>query len=319
LVLVGRSRMGLGLLRVSLELAEQLGDPTAQIRPLNNLVSFLATRDLRGARSYAEQGLAVVRRAGDREWGLTLTASAAHVYWLAGDWEATLAFAGDLDYENENGPVLDLLTAYAAAIREARAMPSYIPEIQDLPTGMRTDILLVAGRALLASFVARAEGDIAAAAEQSETAIREYVSTSGVDDDFPLFWLTALDDRLAIGDTEGARRLCGLVSEAPRGSVPPLVRSMLPWLQGRVAGLDDEAGPLLANGVDALRDFGAVFFLGRALTDEAAWLRARNDDAAAAPLLTEAAGVFESLGAKAWLSRIEEAELGVTQVAPAGT
>ena len=68
-VSVGRPRMGLGLLRVSLDLARELDQPKIQLRPLNNLVSFLATRDLVAARGYAEEGLAIVRRLGDREWG----------------------------------------------------------------------------------------------------------------------------------------------------------------------------------------------------------------------------------------------------------
>src|SRR5262249_61125133 len=84
---VGRPRMGLGLLRVSLDLARELDDPTIRLKPLNNLVSFLATRDLRAAIPYAEEGLAVVRRLRDREWGISLGGSVMHVSWTTGRWD----------------------------------------------------------------------------------------------------------------------------------------------------------------------------------------------------------------------------------------
>jgi class 3 adenylate cyclase/tetratricopeptide (TPR) repeat protein len=306
LVLVGRSRMGLGLLRVSLELARELGDPSSQLKPLNNLVSFLATRDLSAAVDYAEQGLAVVRRAGDREWGLTLVGSAAHVYWNAGAWDEALALMDDLDYESDHGPILVLLAAYAASIRAARGLPLAVPEIRDLPIGMRTDVVLTAARGLVASFGARATGDFATAARVSEAALVEYGTTSGVDDDFPIFWVTAMGDQLEIGNLAGAQRLCAIVADTPRGHVPMLVRALLPWFQARVnalAGNDDAVDALFAVAATALREFGAEFYLARALLDHAEWLSSVGRTADAPPLVEEALEKFTRLQAGPWLER----------------
>ncbi|MDQ1695363.1 MAG: hypothetical protein QOJ03_716, partial [Frankiaceae bacterium] len=166
LVLVGRSRMGLGLLRVSLDLAKELGDPTIQLKPLNNLVSFLATRDLRASRGYAEEGLALVRRLGDREWGLTLMSSSVHTFWHLGDWDALIALAAEVDYEVEHGPVVILIQNYAQTVRLARGEASDLPQLQGLPSGTRTDVVLDAATALLESLVARSGGDLIKAAER---------------------------------------------------------------------------------------------------------------------------------------------------------
>ena len=308
LVLVGRSHMGLGLLRVALDLSRELGDPVAQMKPLNNMASFLATRDLRRAKEYAEEGLAITRRGGDREWILTMLGSAIHVYWNAGEWDTAAALTGEVEAEGQHSPTLLLVTAYAAAINDARGRPFKIPEIWEAPVGMRTDVLLGAVRELVDAYRARQVDDTAAATSHSQTAIREFMTTSGFDDDYPIFWVSGVDDALKAGDTDVAAALVGAVARAPRGHLSALNRALLPWLKARAdaaSGAHDDVDADLTAAESALRDFGAPFYLGRALLDHAEWLEGRGRTAESLTLADEAAALFRRLAATPWLNRAE--------------
>jgi hypothetical protein len=298
--------MGLGLLRVSLDLARELGDPMTQIKPLNNLVSFLATRDLRASRGYAEEGLALVRRLGDKEWGLTLIGSAVHTYWNIGEWDALLELVDEIDYDVERSPVATFTRSYALAVQLARGETPAAPDVQAVPSGIRTDVVLDAGTALLESFSARLTGDVSKAADRSRAALLDFNASSGVDDDFPIFWVTALDDRLELGDVDTAREMLAIVANEPRGHVPPLVRALYSWLEARVAvlaGEDGEVGAQFAAAAETLRDFGTVFPYARALLDHAEWLTARDRGDEALALANQAEEVFSRLRAQPWVER----------------
>jgi class 3 adenylate cyclase/tetratricopeptide (TPR) repeat protein len=326
LVLVGRSRMGLGLLQVSMDLARESGDPTTQLRPINNLISFLSTRDLPRARAYAQEGIAIVRRLGDQQWGAYILGSAAHTYWNAGDWDDVLAIDDDhlVELEDDLSPLRALIFAYLAAVREARGLPAKIPSLSDVPSGMRADVILEATEALLDSFRRRAAGDVQGAATLSARSVELVVAASGIDDDFALFWTTAVNDQLRAGETTTARTIVDHVGSAPVGHVTPLLRAMLPWMKARVAMAEGDSADSDAAYVaseHALREFGAPFYLAQSLLDHASWLAAhgRLDDCQSRR--AQARELLTGLGATAWLTRADgDALVDVSSAgAPAGT
>jgi hypothetical protein len=291
-----------------------------QLRPLNNLVSFLATRDLAAAQQYGEEGLAIVRRLGDREWGLNLLSSVVHVEWTAGRWSHALALIDELAPTGENSSVMALLAGYVAMIREARGEPLGIPQEAMNPLGLRADVILDAARLFLEAAQARVAGDFAAASEASVSAARKYIDTSGLDDDFPLFWIGAIEDALASGEVERAKELVELVTSAAVGHVPPYVRAQLPRLRALVQAAAGEHenvhGDFLAAAT-ALQGFGALFYLARTKLDHAEWLVLQGRGEETTALLTEAQELFESLDATPWLLRVQQ--LAPTRAASAGT
>ena len=325
LILDGRSHMGLGLLQVSLELARRTDDPKLELRPLNNLVSFLATREPTLARSYAEAGLAVVRRIGDRDWGQYLLASSGHVYWNLGAWDDALAVIAEAvqGLELETSSTTPVMYVYAAAISDARGEITPVPVILPAQSGQHTDLMLEAGLLLTEAAVVRRAGDLRKAAELSRKAFDSCHLASGIDDDFPIFWFLAIDDQLAVGDAATAREILAVVGDAPRGRVPVLQAAALPWLRARIDAAAGESADVEADfraGIDKLRQFGAPFFLARALLDHAEWLDERGQVAAAMPLATEALDLFTMLGAAAWSPRAARiAGTEFTPVVPAGT
>ena len=324
LILDGRSHMGLGLLQVALDLAQRSDDPKLALRPLNNFVSFLATRDPVLARGYAEAGLAIVRRIGDRDWGQYMFASAAHVLWNLGAWDEALAVleeAADVP-ASETSATTGLSIAYRAAIEDARGTPAPLPELASAVTGQIADLMLDAGLLIVRAAAARRGGDYVSAAEQSRVAFENCHEASGIDDDFPLFWISAIEDQLAIGEVNTARIMLTAVADAPRGRVPVLQAALLPWLRARVDVAADEPASVEVDfrvATAKLREFGAPFYLARALLEHAEWLDAHGDVAAAMPLAAEAHELFATLRAAAWVPRAARiAGERLTQVARVG-
>jgi len=324
LILDGRSHMGLGLLQVSLELARRADDPKLELRPLNNLVSFLATREPSLARDYAEAGLAVVRRIGDRDWGQYLLTSAGHVYWNLGAWDEALAVLAEARKDvQETSSTTPVMYVYMTAINDARGVMSTVPALQPAQSGQHTDAMLEAGLLLTQAAVARRAGDLQKAADLSRASFDICHQASGIDDDFPIFWLLAIDDQLAVDDASTAREMLTVVGDSPPGRVPALQAALLPWLRARIAVAAGEPANAEADfqaGAAKLRQLGAPYYLARALLDHAEWLDDQGQVAAAMPLATEALGLFARLDATAWTPRAARiAGADVTPAAPGGT
>jgi class 3 adenylate cyclase/tetratricopeptide (TPR) repeat protein len=325
LILDGRSHMGLGLLQVSLDLARQSDDPKLELRPLNNLVSFLATRECALAREYAEAGLAIVRRIADRDWGHYLLTSSGHVYWNLGAWDEALVVLTEARQGSaeESSSTLGVSTAYVAAIEDARGTPTPLPEVAPTLADGHPDLMMDAGLFTVQAVAARRNGEAQKAAELSRRAFESCHKASGIDDDFPVFWLLAMDDQLAVGDFATARDMLATVGQAPRGRVPALQAAMLPWLRARinvVAGEMEQVDADLQAAATKLRQFGAPFYLARTLLDHAEWLHQQGQVAAAMPFAAEALELFTGLRAATWTrraARLAGAEL--TPAAPAGT
>jgi class 3 adenylate cyclase/tetratricopeptide (TPR) repeat protein len=308
-VLVGRAHMGLGLLRVALDLARQLDAPQLQLKPLNNLICFLATRELDTAKHYCDDAMTLVRRLGDRDWGFNIAASAIHTYWNSGQWDTALELYHELEDMPEQTTVTALIHVYVDAITEARGLPTITSSASVLMPGMRADIVVEAALALLESNVAREQGDYATASSKSASSVERFTQTSGIDDDFAIIWVIAVADAVEAVDVETARRLVRLVSSAPIGHVSALLRALLPWLQARVdiaIGDDDNVDRSFRTATASLRAFGAPFYLARALYDHACWLNTRGDIAEAGALLDEAGQIFDTLGATPWVERAKQ-------------
>jgi hypothetical protein len=179
--------------------------------------------------------------------------------------------------------------------------------LSDALTGQHGDLAIEMTRAALRAAAARAAGDRATAAEESQTALGHVRAVSGIDDDFSIFWVAALDDHLAAGNQAAAEIVLAEIADAPRGHVSTLLRGLLPWMRARVhASRDvDAVADDYRQAAEALRRFGAPFYLARALIDQAEWLDALGRVAEAMPIAAEARELFAQLQAAPWLGRAE--------------
>jgi hypothetical protein len=308
LILVGRSHMGLGLLRVSLELARKLDDPATQMRPLNNLGSFLATRDVVAARDYLTEGIAVASRLGDAEWISYLHSTAVHIHWNAGDWDAVLQTVDQLDALVESTASKGLARLYINSVHRARGVPEEQFQLSDALTGEHGDLAIEMVRGAFEAAGARRTGKLDDAAAASSAALEHARAVSGIDDDFTLFWVTALDDQLAAAKLDEAERILAVIAEAPRGHVATLLRALVPFMRARLntaRGVDENVEADFRQAAEALRSFGAPFYLARTLVDHAEWLDGRGRVAEAMPIAAEARDLLAGLKATPWLERAQ--------------
>ncbi|HET7311022.1 MAG TPA: adenylate/guanylate cyclase domain-containing protein [Mycobacteriales bacterium] len=305
LMIAGRPTMGLGVLQVALDLTKRLGLPQARLSPLNNLVAFLIPRDLAAARGYADEAIPLMRRTGDRSIEAFLVPNMLFSQWLSGDWDAALAFWRDMHGDRAYTlPELSPLTAIAL-IQSARGEPLELPPLDEMQPDVDAPYLLCS-YLVLSALERRNLGDHVGAAVKAIEACDRFVAIAGMDDDFYLSWVLAVELAIAGGALAEARRLVDLVADAPPGKRSAYLRAQLPRLQAELAlvtGESADINDLLTRATAALRDFGAVFDLARALLVHAEWLAERGEADRAQPLLDEAQQIFADLRARPWLDR----------------
>jgi tetratricopeptide (TPR) repeat protein len=310
LMLAGRPTMGLGVLQVALEVTRRRGLRESSVSPLNNLVAFTAPRDLRAARAYADEAIALMRRMGDRGIGAFLIPNNLFVRLLSGEWDTALAFWRDI-HDDQPYAVADLAPLTSVAlIHVARGEDLDLPSLAELTRGHDAPSL-GCNHLLLTALELATVGETTGAAAKAVDSVDRYLAIGGMDDDFYNFWVTAADLCIEAGALHDAARLVGLVADAPPGKRSAYLDAQLPRLQAELAiatGASAPVGELLATATSALRDFGAPFFVARALLLHAEWLSSTGDSDLAQPLLDEASRIFSELRARPWLDRALNAQ-----------
>jgi hypothetical protein len=120
--------------------------------------------------------------------------------------------------------------------------------------------------------------------------------------------MLANEAALELGDLEAVERLLGEVAGLKPGEHTPMLRagmarfeSRLRAARGEVDGVED--GFKQAAGL--FREIETTPWLGATLVEHGQWLIARGRDAEAEPLLTEARSIFDGLGDRRWLERLD--------------
>jgi hypothetical protein len=131
----------------------------------------------------------------------------------------------------------------------------------------------------------------------------------GLDDDFPVFWSTLMDFAASAGHNEIAEHWLTVVAETPRGRQPRLIRALVPYFRARLSQggdahlVDGDFG----DAADALRGYGAPYWLARCLLEHAEFLIDSNQVEATNDMLDEAEQIFTTLRATPWIDRARRA------------
>ncbi|HXJ63411.1 MAG TPA: hypothetical protein VNN79_06615, partial [Actinomycetota bacterium] len=125
-------------------------------------------------------------------------------------------------------------------------------------------------------------------------------------------WITAMEASLALGDLEEADRVYGIAASLPDGHVYPFLRAQMRRFRAQLAAAREDPETAEAEfraAAASLGDLRCVFDRAVVQTEHLEWLdrRGRGADDDAVRLEAEARGVFESLGATAWLERLDQA------------
>jgi tetratricopeptide (TPR) repeat protein len=302
-VLTGRPTGSLALLRAAVDLGRRHHLPRAMITPLLNTSAFLKNHELEPALAAGREAIDLATKVGALDRRTIAASNIALVCWVSGDWDEALAL--DAQYGDELGAGIDTLIV--------RVVATFIRDARGEPSDLDVDLVEISGytagdyiKPLAAGVRAAQHGDPGAAAAAFAAAIDSAHQASGLDDDFAIVWPFAVEAALASGRVDEAQRFLAYVADAPRGLVTPLVHAHLPRLRalvGIAAGTDDvDIDVDLDAAITELRDFGARFYLGRALLELARRRSERGDDEGAAPLFDEARAVFLELRAERWVA-----------------
>jgi tetratricopeptide (TPR) repeat protein len=302
---VGRPTMGLALITAALDLARREQVVGGDILPLNNLVALQLYRDLQTAKERGEQGLAAARRHGERLQEAWIALNLSIVCWLDGSWTTV----DELVEKSSSGSVRGSWVGETsqlplAMVRHARGEAFELPDLRVFVD--TTDLGSHHFGALIEAVVAYADGRVEDAADLVARGTDGMHSLAGIEDDFPLFWVPAIEFAVAAGRTAEARRILGYVADAPAGLVPDYLRAQLSRLRGLILaaeGDDAAAEPDLRQGAAELLAFGAPFYTARAHLELAELLTRVGRSTEARAEAETAHEAFAALGATPWAER----------------
>jgi class 3 adenylate cyclase/tetratricopeptide (TPR) repeat protein len=283
------------------------------LRATNNLLVQLDRLDRsEEVRPLLEEGLALARRRGDRQWSDVFTASSISEYVLVGRWRDADALAQEYEPFTFDVTALQAYTDLAdAAWRrgsdgEARQWLERA-SAGGSPSDRRWSVVLLALRRTRHAIDGRLDEALRIATEEISTALElheQEIMIAGA--------LRAVAELVPeVEDRPMTGRALAAVEEAFGADAPRSITAARAWLRGVLATLDGEHGDAaesLGVALAAARSLDYVPWIAGILVDYATSLIADNRHDDASELLSEAREIAERLHWVRLLGRIEALE-----------
>jgi tetratricopeptide (TPR) repeat protein len=300
----GRSAESRACYREALRMAEAAGDGRNVARISMNLCDLMMFNNPPEAVTHGRAAIAQCRRIGNRPYLATAAGNLLLALLLTEGWAeaAEVLAAGIADNLTANSgfsiPAIVSLVLrgepVAVELTEAAQALGASEDQQD--RAMSTTGL---------AYLARAHGDLAAAAAAAQRTIDVSTTIAASGEGIVLSWSVAADCHLAVGDVDAAARLLEWLDGRPVGHVPPLLWAERRRIDARirVERGDPGAGVAMEQAVLALREVGSSYHLAVALLDHADMLT-EADAEQAQQLADEARALAERLGAGSLSERL---------------
>ena len=298
-----RPQEGIALTRHALVLALEHELGANALRAINNLADLLHRHDAcADAAEQLEQGLALARRLGERRQEYRLAAELSWSLVVTGRWEQALEVRGQVE-GIENVFSMALPAVFVARGRPAQARA----QLQAEDAGS-SDIQIRTGYHSGLSVVLNAEGSRQEALAAAQEALLAWDDLGPASQPVKVALPQALEAAFALGEAALIEELLQRIEALPPGELAPSVRGIGFRFRARAAiaaGDGKAAERAFTSAAKTFRDIGWPFWLAMVLTEQGEWLAGEGRVGEAAPLLAEAAGVFEKLGAAVWLERAQ--------------
>jgi tetratricopeptide (TPR) repeat protein len=313
----GRIRESRSLMREALTEAVEHDKPSAALRAHNNLVDFLS-QDNRYAEAqrHVDDGLALARRVGNRYWE-QIFLGFIYPRFALGAWSEALAVMDELGGWDEHIRSRTSFTQGFVAFGVAIHLHQGDDTGADRLLGsfaMLADSADVQERAEYQTALAIkhwATGEHAGAQVAAQAAMDVAGDLGPTDYRIVESWVIAVDSAIAIGDLDGAEALIGRFGFDRPGQRRHFqlahvmrARAVLAAARGDVAGVEDAR----KGAIGLFREIDYPLWTAVTLYEHAQWLREQQRGADADPFVADARLIFEGLGARPWLERVEGLE-----------
>jgi class 3 adenylate cyclase/tetratricopeptide (TPR) repeat protein len=315
----GHAAMGQAVLNLAVEVARKNQLVFELGMPLLNIAAFTINRDPGAAVTASEEAFALWEQGGNTAHAWNTVANQATALIHLGRWDelAVLSDRPLLQDLEPAAPEEALLNFMLAQVALARGDALDRPTLERLAANWQPgklesidDLLFVACGAALALDA----GDKPTLVQLCKELVRIAYQGIGLEDDFPVSWIRALDWTIEVGDLDAARELLSYVADVPRTRLNPMLAAQLPRLRGTIEALDPNsaAGPDaieqdLRDAIEALDGLGVAPDRARAQATLGRWLIGQGRRAEAEPQLAAARQTFTDLRANAWLRGLDDA------------
>jgi class 3 adenylate cyclase/tetratricopeptide (TPR) repeat protein len=307
----GHREEALGLMRHAVDIAVDNDLGESALRAYFNLAFLMAGRDrIEDATAIDEQGRALARRRGNRQWEESFEGHLRGNRFFLGEWDELTALTDELGERSWDDLIWSVRLDFAAVmvpvhvargqLDSARTIVAHIPGERRAESQERASIAL--GRAALA----RGEGRH----EEALGWIEEAWSLRGsVGPDHPNFKAAiagGLESGVALADFGRLEPIFDHLRSLSPGMRAPFVEAQLARYDAHRAvraGDPETAEQRFRHAGALLREIGARFWLAVVLLEHSEWLLASGRNGAE-PLI-EGREIFERLEAGPWLERAD--------------
>ena len=292
--------------------------PVATIRAHFNLADQLGHRDRYfEALDHYRSALALSRKIGDRSYERGTISELAFNLARVGEWDEAAEYAAMLGEEEVRSAPADVLSLLAygeiavelGRVEDLERMLAWMEPLAD-SDDWQASSCFVAARACMR----HAHGRYGEALADAEAAISLAAEMGGVGhQNVKAAFRSACESAFALNDLAKGAELLEFVDRLGPGERPPYLRAQTERFRARLAGIKGDAAivePSFAEAEERFAQLGMPFWHAVTLVEHAEWLIGKGRQAAAQPMLTEAALVFERLDARPWLDRVQQAAPG---------
>ena len=291
---------------LSIALENNLGE--SALRAYNNLGAFLEIQDLWQAElDLSREGLEFARKQGSRIWEEGLLWGTVNPLVFLGRWDEALTTAeearGSLSAGGYHGPE----TMFTSWVHVARGEPVQARDVLTTTDESKSeDVQTRAAWHAKNAAVCRAENDHDAALASAMIA---FESRADLGPGSPMTkdgFVEACETALAMGDLDKVQDLLDIVHGFKAGEVTPYLRAQAERVGARLEvarGKDPTLGMRAA--LRGFTELSTPFWTAVTSLELAEWLLSEGRNAEAAPLVEESRKIFQELGAKPWLERLD--------------
>jgi len=313
------SEEAMALLEHALKLGVDNDLPTATIRAHFNLADQLCHRDRYAeALDHYRSALALSRKIGDRSYERSTIGELAFNLARIGEWDEAAEFAAIIGEDEVRGAPADVLSLLAYG--EIPVERGHVEELERLLTWMaplassddwQASSCFRAGRACLRY----TEGKYGEALADAEAAMAVAAQLGGAShQNVKAAFRLACESAFALNELAKVDELLAFVDRLGAGERPRYLRAQQQRFHARLAEIRGETTavePSFIEAEDTFAQIGMPFWHAVTEVEHAEWLIGKGRQAAAQPMLTQAALVFERLKARPWLDRVQQAAPGL--------